>query len=325
MRVKILTIGGAVQDIIFQAPQAIIINNNGDVFRNKLLAFEYGAKIKIDQAVFQGGGGANNLAVGLTKLGFKASPLVAVGQDEVGQAFIRAWRKLRISTSKVQIFKELATDFSVVIVGGKRNDHTVFSYRGVSEKLDIRDKDLAGFDWLYLTSLSGENREKNLSTIHSFLTNQPKIRLVFNPGQTDLSVNFRLSRRLIKISSILCLNRDEAQELASQISGQKIAMDYHDLFKTIFLVGSKLVVITDGEHGARAYDGKNFYFARAKEVKKVVDTTGAGDAFGAAFLASLIIDPSRISLALKRGIRNGSLVIKKFGAQIGLGNKKQIF
>ena len=45
----------------------------------------------------------------------------------------------------------------------------------------------------------------------------------------------------------------------------------------------KLFIITLGPEGSMAYDVDKTYFAPSLPVKKIIDTTGAGDAFAAAF------------------------------------------
>jgi len=49
MKYQIITIGGATRDITFFTKEGILIDNHRDVLRQKLLAFEYGAKIRVDR------------------------------------------------------------------------------------------------------------------------------------------------------------------------------------------------------------------------------------------------------------------------------------
>ena len=50
MKNDFITIGGATEDITFYTTEGVVIDNSKDLLRQKLLAFEYGAKIKIDAA-----------------------------------------------------------------------------------------------------------------------------------------------------------------------------------------------------------------------------------------------------------------------------------
>ena len=48
MKYDIIAIGGAVEDITFYTNEGVLLDNQKNLFKQKLLAFEYGAKIKID-------------------------------------------------------------------------------------------------------------------------------------------------------------------------------------------------------------------------------------------------------------------------------------
>jgi len=61
-----------------------------------------------------------------------------------------------------------------------------------------------------------------------------------------------------------------------------------------------------------AYDRKNIYHTGVYDVK-VIDSTGAGDAFSAGFTAGYILK-NDIIYSLKLGLANASQVIQKIGA-----------
>lgn len=82
---------------------------------------------------------------------------------------------------------------------------------------------------------------------------------------------------------------------------QKIASD-----------NNKLFVVTLGKAGAYAYDGSDIYYQSATQVAKVVDTTGAGDAFAAAFLSEYIRSKN-IKESLKKASLYASTVIGYLG------------
>ena len=84
MKYNFITIGGATRDISFFTDKGILINNSRNILQQKLLAFEYGAKIKVDEFYYSYGGGASNAAVCLSNFNFKTACLTAVGNDEKG-------------------------------------------------------------------------------------------------------------------------------------------------------------------------------------------------------------------------------------------------
>jgi len=113
----------------------------------------------------------------------------------------------------------------------------------------------------------------------------------------------------------LIVNHDEAMEFRKlkEIKG---------LLAYLLSLGPKLIVITDGDKGAYAYNGKAYHFMKAKSTK-VVNTLGVGDAFGSGLTSALIYGKS-LKEALRWGIVNSASVVSEIGAQKGLLTNKKI-
>ncbi|MGB9680878.1 MAG: carbohydrate kinase family protein, partial [Minisyncoccia bacterium] len=93
-------------------------------------------------------------------------------------------------------------------------------------------------------------------------------------------------------------------------------IDYYSILKKIKDLGPQIVILTDGDKGAWAMDEKRFYFAKPYPIQ-VLEKTGAGDSFGAGFLAGYLhfqqIEKSLILASL-----NAASVINKIGSTKGL-------
>ncbi|HWV20783.1 MAG TPA: sugar kinase [Devosia sp.] len=76
----------------------------------------------------------------------------------------------------------------------------------------------------------------------------------------------------------------------------------------------KRVVIKRGQFGAAVGGAHGLDFSKAAPVVKVVDSTGAGDAFAAGFIAALIEDLP-VEECLERGIANGARAVQFVGGQ----------
>ncbi len=74
--------------------------------------------------------------------------------------------------------------------------------------------------------------------------------------------------------------------------------DKMDVFAKYFSL--KSVLLTRGAEGSAYWDRNNFYEATAEPAKAMVNTVGAGDAFSAAWLWSLLRGESP-ELCLRRG------------------------
>lgn len=73
--------------------------------------------------------------------------------------------------------------------------------------------------------------------------------------------------------------------------------------------GAPIVVVTRGEHGAIAVGGDRRFSQPALPVTRVVDTLGAGDAFIAGFLSSLLDDGDDVAAALRGGAAAGAAAV----------------
>lgn len=95
-----------------------------------------------------------------------------------------------------------------------------------------------------------------------------------------------------------------------------LSTDQQDLIERITAlskVKNKLMVITLGGQGSMAILGDDKFTCPARKVPKIIDTTGAGDAFAAGFLSSLT-HSGNIDLALKEGSLIAAETIQYFGS-----------
>lgn len=179
----VITVGGATRDITFYTKEGKLIANPTDPTRQKLLGFEYGAKIGIEKAFFTFGGGAANTAVCLSSLGLKVAAILRVGSDEDGRAVIRNLARNKIETKFVQIDKKAKTGFSFIVTFGPAREHTAFLYRGANDELGIMNHELRNLktDWFYVASLSGDGWRSVMDKIVA----RPDSLLAWNPGQDN--------------------------------------------------------------------------------------------------------------------------------------------
>lgn len=313
---NVVTVGGATRDITFYTEEGKLIKNPKDPLRQKLIAFEYGAKIGIWEAFFTFGGGAANTAVCFSRLGLKTATILRVGHDEDGRAIIENLKRNKIDTRFVQIDKKAKTGFSFIVTFGPAREHTAFLYRGANNELRITNYDLQRLktDWFYVASLSG----KWWRAVMDFVTST-KSRLAWNPGARQLVAGLTGLKKYLKKTEIFLVNKDEAIELVLSLPKYKKASvgwlnKPENLFRILCKYCSKILIITDGARGAYAYDGQKIYYQKALS-KKVIDTTGAGDSFCSSFVAGQILYHGDIKKSLKLGAINSAYNLTMVGAQ----------
>lgn len=325
MNKKIITLGGATEDITIYPQEAKVLDNKEDLLRQKLLAFEYGAKISVDAMVSSFGGGSANSAVSFRNFGFDSSIITALGKDDRAKKIKANLKEKGVDTAYILNNFNNLSPYSLLVIGPK-GEHVAFVYRGSKVDLNLNKKSLKAIetaDWLYVTSLSSPWKSMLLKA----LTVAKKV--AWNPGSEQLKAGAGVLKKYFKKTAVLCLNKDEAIELVMSDKKYKnknssFFNNSINLLKVIKEMGPEIIVITLGNDGSCAYDGNKIYKQGIIKEQKRVDTTGVGDAHNSAFVYGLELYKGDIQKALNLGARNSAAVISAQGAQNGLLSKKDI-
>jgi sugar/nucleoside kinase (ribokinase family) len=318
-----ITVGGATHDISFLTDKGILINNHRDILRQKLLGFEYGAKIKVDKFRYSFGGGAANAAVALANFSLRVACLATVGGDESGRLILKNLHDKKVATNLMSVVKSEGSGSSFILIAPS-GERIIFAARGANRHLIINTPQLTALKKvknIYIASLSGDWLN-NLKKIFSLVgSNGPKI--YWNPGASQYSGGLKKIAPFLKKTTVFALNKDEAIELVMSSQKHKhlnssFLNNTDNLLRAIKEFGPEIVVITLGSEGVKVYDGKKIYFHAVLKEKKRVDTTGVGDVFNSSFSAGLVLYQGDINKALHLGLKNTTAKIAHFGAQNGL-------
>lgn len=307
-KLSIITIGTATLDV-FLVGEAFRRHRDGKT-KGFVQEFPVGSKLEIDDVMYSTGGGASNAAVTFRRLGCKVSVRAKIGDDLAGHNIMKALAHEGIDTNHLKCDIHGKSGYATVLLapGGER---TVLVYRGVSETVDIGDLGLktATADGLYMSSLAGNLRLLKDITV---LAQQRSWRVAYNPGSRELAQAPKLLP-LLKTVNLLSLNKDEAQKLFGDKEPAQLlaaAAKY-----------CTYVLITNGSSGAWATDGTQLYHLGLYKDVKVVDRTGAGDAFGSGFAACLFMGKS-VEEALSFASANATSVVQQIGAKAGILHDK---
>lgn len=317
MQFNVISVGGITEDIMFYVDDMKILNNPSKFGSKTLLAFEDGDKIISDkQVVYTGGGGGANTAVSFARLGLKTGLIAALGTDQTAISSLRRMAQDKINTSLIQRFKNSWSGLSLVVTGKNKDDHVIFKHNAANEKLQINNKSYKNLEtgWFYLASLSGQSWKRNLKEIFT-LANSKNSLIAWNPGAAQINEGIKFLKPYFKKTDVLIVNREEAISLC--LSGNKKLNQIKDLLLFLVSLGPRIVAVTDGAKGAWVINKGQVYFEPAVHVK-VINSTGAGDAFGSSLVGGLILYKNNIAKALKLALIRSSHVVAKIGAQEGL-------
>ncbi len=303
----VLAIGSTVRDVFLEVdfPTFKWSKTPSD----KAFILPLGEKLGVKNIKFMLGGSAANASVTFSRQGFKTGLLSKVGNDISGKELLSILKKEKVSTKSVSTNAQ-KTSYSVVIL--ENGERTILNYGKGSNNLSI--KELSGKSliskWWYL-SLAGESYKLLDKLIP--IAKKNGIKIALNPTKYHIEKGRKNLLSNLKNISFLVLNDEEASALVGiPFKNQK------QLFSKLDNLVLGIVAVTSGKNGVTVSDGKKIYKAGIFKEKKIVDRTGAGDAFGSGFISGLIRKPKDIPYAIKLGSANATSVVESIGATPGI-------
>jgi len=298
----IITVGSATVDV-FAHTKSELIKIKTSSSEEELIAYPSGSKILIKELRFTTGGGGTNTAVSLARLGHKTAYLGSLGNDENGRRILDLLKK-----EKIDFIGKLTNDATgySIILDSIEHDRTILTYKGANDKLKFSDINLKKLKtkWFYFSSMISKSF-KALEKLAEF-AEKNKIKIAFNPSTYLAEKGRDYLKKILIRTTILILNNEEASLLVGK-NNVKI------MLKELYRLGPEIIIITNGKKAINAYDGKTIYILIPNKIK-VIESTGAGDAFASSFLSG-IIKKNDVEFALKMGLANSESVITYSGAK----------
>lgn len=275
---------------------------------NSVLNLEIGQKIPVSDIYESLGGNAYNVTFGLQLLGINSALITTIGSDELSHYILTFLNSINISTQHIiQTSNSGINQSTILSVNGER---VVLSHH---KQKDYTTINIPETEWLYITSLSKGSEH----LLESIIQTPPTYDIAFNPGSYLLHNNIDIIHKLLPKIRVLLLNKEEAQHITNSTEES-----IPHLIHTLHTMGPTIIGLTDGTHGAYVSENGNIYHLDSRKVT-VTETTGAGDAFAAAFLGAFIQSRDIIQ-ALQWGIVQSSAVLQKIGSVNGLLSKENI-
>jgi ribokinase len=304
----VVTLGSGTVDVFVKTSKPAIVKHG----THDDVCYAIGQKILVEDLHVDTGGGGTNAAVAFSRLGLKTGWLGRVGNDLHAKTVLGEMKRERVDflgTSGAGM-----TGYSVILTGLEQN-RTILAYKGANDTLipaevpwtKLRTK------WLYLSAMMGKSFETLKKA--ALFAKKNSIRYAFNPSTYLAEQGVHALKPIIDGCDLLVLNREEAQAVLG--TNKRCVEMLPELQKR-----AKIAVITDGPKTAHAYNGIRHYAIEPPDIK-VVETTGAGDAFAAGMLAGLIVKKD-IAEALQWAMANSCSVIRHIGAKNRLLTRKEI-
>lgn len=301
---KILTIGKATQDVFLQSDE-FDPHTEGKVVYTHL---PLGVKMEVDAVTFATGGNATNVAVTLARQGLNASYMWTLGRDPASDTIMRELGAEGVGTTHVVRKDHYRAGYSAILIA-TNGERTILNNRGISTDSRGTDLDFSVIekvDWVYPTSLA----DGGIDLLKKIVDHAKKsgTKVMLNPAGPELAEPEKL-KALLESVDILCVNKEEMQKLVHGKTTEELVRRGLNL--------TPVVIVSDGPKGVVASDGKTIVKAGMYEDVKVVDRTGAGDAFASGFLSQWVQGKS-LAESIVFASANSTSVVQYIGAKIGI-------
>ena len=204
----------------------------------------------------------------------------------------------------------------------------MLAHRGANAEIKEEEIDFDAIkeaDFMYVAPLNGDSN-KVLEPIIEY-AHKHDTKICFNAGTTSIKKGFKHLKPILESAHIVVMNKEEAcmateivvrpDTKTEKFSHELIHPDIKKMLKSLKHKNYQVIVITDGNKGAYAYDEEKYYFCDVFP-SDVVSTLGAGDAFASTFCATMKRTNLDIGKSLMYASVNSASVVSKFGATEGL-------
>ncbi|MGI6663994.1 MAG: sugar kinase [Christensenellaceae bacterium] len=268
-----------------------------------------------------------NVAIGLSRLEHTPAYVTRLGDDPFAKFIIHSLKQDNIETEYITIDDRYLTGFQLkgkVLAG----DPPVAYFRknSAASHLSVADIEKIDFDTVKRVHVTGISPALSPSCMEATLylvqtakergipvSYDPNLRPVLWKDETAMRAGIH---KIAPYANLILPGISEGKLLTKKETPEEIAAFYHDM-------GIETVVIKLGGEGAYASGKEGAFYQAGFQVKEVVDTVGAGDAFAVGMLSSLLEGLS-LKETVIRANAIGSMQIVVPGDNDGLPTREEL-
>ena len=245
----------------------------------------------IDSITLTTGGNVSNVGIDLARLGFRVGAITRVGNDPIGRFVIQHYRTFGMDTEGVTIDAKAQTSATIVGVGAD-GERTFLHTRGCMKNFRAQDI-LSRIPLIQKASIIAigylgllPETEKEFKHLFRTLKHETSVKILLDTAASPHVTAKDLKGFMPYVDYFI-----PSYEEAVALTGRKTPESIVD---ALFDAGAPHIVdVKLAERRCYISDGRHGKIVKATRVKRVVDATGAGDAFVAGFIAGTLkgLDP----------------------------------
>lgn len=299
----LISIGGICIDNYFKG-ESLTYNKNR-------FQLAIGGKYLADTYHFSVGGGAANVAIAASKRNIKTAVYGLIGDNPFKYMIYSHLKENNVDYTLCPLNLEYFNISAILI--SPTGERSIINYVTPHVQL-FQDtnhiKKLIHTKAVFLGNLP----DVSLSSRVEVLSHLKKMNIItiLNLGIKDCrrSIN-QLKELLSKIDILMCNGHEFAELVKAPYSD--ISFKDNIIKHYIPFLLNKTVIVTEGSRGSYAYQNSLILHQPALPVKRIVDTTGAGDSYTGAFIAEYLIS-RKLSHALEKGALYATHILGKIGS-----------
>lgn len=282
-RFDVTAIGNAIVDVLAKADDALLVQHNLPKGGMSLIDAEAADRLYavMGPGVEASGGSAANTVAGIAALGGRAAYIGKVAGDQLGDVFTHDIRAVGVTYDTPRLADGLSTARCLIFVTPDAQ-RTMQTFLGATSQLgpeDVNEEYIVASKVLYL---------------EGYLWDQPRAKKAMR--EAALKAKAAGVKVSLTLSDAFCVDRfrDEFLDLAehhvdilfaneSEILSLYKVTNFDDALQHV-RGHCEIAALTRSEKGSVVVSGSEVHVIDAVKGVKVVDTTGAGDAYAAGFL-----------------------------------------
>ena len=259
------------------------------------------------------GGKGSNQAVAAGNLGADVTIITRLADDDFGKMALQTWESANVKGA-VKYSSDSYTGAAFIFVDDNTGDNAIIISPGAASEISLTDihdnsETISSTD-VFLTQL-----EQPIDVAHEGLKiakNNGKI-TILNPAPAA-----SLPKEIFGLCDFITPNETETEAL----TGLPVRNEEEAKIAAKFLneLGVKTPIITMGEQGAFLHE---YGLIPALRVGKVIETTGAGDAFNGGFAVALSEGKSALE-AVKFGCATASISVTRAGTAPAMPTRDEV-
>lgn len=299
----LISIGNVTMDFFFKGDSL--------TYHDERFQLAVGGKYEAEYFHSGVGGGGANVAIGCSRHNLRTAIWSTIGENNFKHTILAELKEHHISTEYLNVEKDY-TNISTILLTPS-GERSIIHYNPKQSKIANLKHDtrmIKNTKVVYLGNMAHTSLIQKIDIARS-VQKEGRL-LVLNLGVEQCRKPKHELMHLLPHADVIIVNGHEFAELVKAPYGD---IHFHEHIVKWYLpeLLHKLFIVTEGSKGSFAYNEQSVFHAKPAAIGKIVDTTGAGDAYTGGFISSFV-KHKNIERAMQDATHDAGNILQKMGA-----------